>query len=45
MGENGWYDSTVFSSEAIRQTYCDDDYDWFEDTCDIFGAEPEFYED
>ena len=45
MGENGWYSSTVFSSEAGRQAYRDDEFDWYEDVCDIYGAEPELYED
>jgi hypothetical protein len=45
MGDNGWYDSTVFSSESGRQAYRDDEFDWFEDICDEYGAEPELYED
>ena len=45
MGENGWYTSTVFSSEAGRQAYHEDEFDWFEDVCDQYDAEPEFYED
>ncbi len=45
MGDNGWYNSTVFSSESGRQAYRDDEFDWFEDICDEYGAEPELYED
>ena len=47
MGEYSWtYGSTtVFSSEAGRQAYRDDEFDWFEDVCDQYDAEPEFYED
>lgn len=45
MGENGWYDSTVFSSESGRQVYREDDFDWFEDVCTEYDAEPELYED
>jgi hypothetical protein len=45
MGENGWYSSTVFSSEAGRQAFREDEFDWFEDICDEYGAEPELYED
>lgn len=45
MGENGWYSTAVFSSEAGRQAYRDDEFDWFEEICDECGAEPELYED
>jgi len=45
MGINGWYSSTVFSSEAGRQAYRDDEFDWFEEACAEFGIEPELYED
>lgn len=45
MGTNGWYTSTVFSSEAGRKTYREDEFDWFEDLCDQYCVEPELYED
>ncbi len=38
-------DNVIFSSEAGRQAYRDDEFDWFEDVCDVYQAEPELYED
>ena len=45
MGEYNWYSNVIFSSEAGRQAYRDDEFDWYEEVCEECGYEPEQYED
>jgi hypothetical protein len=42
---NSYDRQIVFSSESARQRSYADEYDWFEEVCEEFGAEPEAYED